>query len=196
VQQALDDTARLYRKALWADAGAYVEVWLEKDALGGGVYPITSMFDVPLMVARGYASLSFLHAAAEYINQLKVPVYINHLGDFDSSGVNAAEKIKVTLMEMAPDAEIYFERRAVTPEQIDAWDLPSRPTKTTDSRSKNFGDISVELDAIEPNMLPDLVEQAIQQHLPSDRFAILKAAEDSERELIAGLVGMIKGAAP
>ena len=39
------------------------------------------------MVARGYASLSFLHSAAEYINSLEVPAYIYHLGDFDPSGV-------------------------------------------------------------------------------------------------------------
>ena len=63
-----DDTARLYRKALWADADAYVEMWLEKDALTGVVYPDHLKYDVPLMVARGYASLSFLHGAAEYID--------------------------------------------------------------------------------------------------------------------------------
>ena len=61
MQDALEETARLYRKSLWADADAYVEIWLEKDALSGVVYPVTSQFDVPLMVARGYASLSFLH---------------------------------------------------------------------------------------------------------------------------------------
>jgi hypothetical protein len=53
VEEALEDTARLYRKALWADADAYVEIWLEKDALAGVVYPVTEKFDVPLMVARG-----------------------------------------------------------------------------------------------------------------------------------------------
>ena len=42
VEQALDDTARFYRKALWADADAYVEIWLEKDALAGVVLPVTS----------------------------------------------------------------------------------------------------------------------------------------------------------
>ena len=31
VEQALQDTAQFYRKSLWADAGAYVEIWLEKD---------------------------------------------------------------------------------------------------------------------------------------------------------------------
>jgi hypothetical protein len=162
VQEALEETARLYRKSLWTDADSYVEVWLEKDALAGVVYPITSRYDVPLMVARGYASLSFLHSAAEYINELDVPTYIYHLGDFDPSGVNASEKIEESLQEMAPDAEIYFERIAVTDEQIDEWNPPTRPTRNTDSRAKTFGEISVELDAIEPNQLRDLVSDIIE----------------------------------
>ena len=48
------------------------------------LYPVTSMYDVPLMVARGYGSLSFLYSAAEYINTLDVPTFIYHCGDFDS----------------------------------------------------------------------------------------------------------------
>jgi len=60
---AVEQTAATYRKALWDDAGEYVEIWLEKDALSGVLWPITSKYDVPLMVSRGYASLSFLHSA-------------------------------------------------------------------------------------------------------------------------------------
>lgn len=191
VEQALAETAQFYRKALWADVDAYVEIWLEKDALAGVVIPITGLYDVPLMVARGYASLSFLHGAADHIADLDVPAYIYHLGDYDPSGVNAGEKIKETLRAMAPEAEIHFERIAVTPDQINTWDLPTRPTKASDSRAKSFGDISVELDAIAPEDLRELVRAAIERHLPKDQFAVLKAAEDSERTMIAGLVGML-----
>jgi hypothetical protein len=153
---------------------------------------VTSRYDVPLMVARGYASLSFLYSAAEAINELTVPTYIYHLGDFDPSGVNAGEKIEETLRELAPDADITFERIAVTPEQINDWDLPTRPTKTSDKRAKNFGSsISVELDAIEPNQLRALVQDTIEQHLPAEQFEVLKAAEESEREIISRLVGKI-----
>lgn len=193
VEQALHDTARLYRKSLWDDAGSYVEIWLEKDALAGVVLPITELYDVPLMVARGYASLSFLHSAAEYINELDVPTYIYHCGDFDPSGVNAGEKIEQTLRELAPAAEIEFERIAVTPNQIDEWRLPTRPTKKTDSRAKNFGDISVELDAIEPRLLRQLIGDVLNEHLPSHQLRVLKAAEESERDLIASLVGSMQG---
>src|SRR5262245_12523662 len=191
VEEALQHTAEFYRKSLWADADCYAEIWLEKDALAGVIYPVTATYDVPLMVARGYASLSFLHTAAEYINELEVPTHIYHLGDFDPSGVNAGEKIEETLVEMAPDAEIYFERIAVTPEQIATWHLPTRPTKASDTRSKGFGNISVELDAIDPNALRALVQEAIAQHLPPDQFEVLKAAEQSEREIITRLVGRV-----
>ena len=192
VQEALENAARLYRKNLWTDADSYVEIWLEKDALAGVVLPITAMYDVPLMVARGYASLSFLHNAAEYINELPVPAYIYHLGDFDPSGVNAGERIETSLRELAPSAEIYFERIAVTEQQITAWNLPTRPTKATDTRARNFGSISVELDAIEPNRLRDIVSDAIEEHLPEHQYEVLKAAEQSEREVIARLVAKVR----
>jgi hypothetical protein len=192
-EDALRETARLYRKALWNDIDAYVEIWLEKDALSGVVYPVTWQFDVPLMVARGYASLSFLHSAAEHINSLDVPVYIYHLGDYDPSGVNAGEKIEETLRELAPGAEIHFERLAVTEQQIADWDLPTRPTKQSDSRAKNHGDISVELDAIEPGRLRQLVSEAIELHLPKEQFEILKAAEQSERRGLMALARKASG---
>ena len=184
IEEALQDTARFYRKNLWRDADAYVEIWLEKDALAGVIMPITSEYDVPLMVARGYASLSFLHSAAEAIADLDVPAHIFHLGDYDPSGVNAGEKIEQTLRELAPHAQINFERIAVNQEQISYLKLPTRPTKQSDTRSKGFGDISVELDAIEPDILRQLVKLYIEDHLPQDQLKILKVAEESEREIL------------
>jgi hypothetical protein len=192
IQEALNDTARFYRKSLWTEADCYVEIWLEKDALAGVVDPITDEYDVSLMVARGYASLSFLHEAAVYISDLYVPTYIYHLGDFDPSGVNAGESIEQSLRDMAPDAEIHFKRLAVTEGQIKRWKLPTRPSKEGDVRTKKHGKISCELDAIAPDQLRNLVKTAIEQHLPPAEFEILKVAEQSEREMIGGLVGMWK----
>lgn len=190
VQTALREAARYYRKDLWAEADCYVEVWLEKDALAGVIVPITDAYDVPLMVARGYASLSFLHAAAENIDRLGVPTYIYHLGDFDPSGVNAGEKIEETLRELAPHADIHFERLAVSLEQITELELPTRPTKTTDSRAKGFGDISVELDALDPVALRYLVEQAINRHLPTSRYEELRLEEAVERRTITDAINL------
>jgi hypothetical protein len=108
----------------------------------------------------------------------------------DPSGVNAGEKIEETLTELAPDADIHFERIAVTPEQIIEWTLPTRPTKASDTRAARFdSNFSVELDAIEPDRLRSIVREAIEEHLPPAQFEILKVAEESEREVISRLVG-------
>ena len=192
IQEALQDAAHFYRKSLWRDAEHYVEVWLEKDALAGVVTPVTSEYDVPLMVARGYASLSFLHSAAEHIASLDVPTHIFHLGDYDPSGINAGEKIEQTLRELAPKASIQFSRIGVTLEQIRAWDLPTRPTKQTDSRSKGFGDISVELDAISPEALRTLVRGQIERFMPQDELRVLQAAEQSERSILLNMVAGLR----
>ncbi len=150
---------------------------------------------MPLMVARGYASLSFLSGAAEYMAQLDVPIFVYHFGDFDPSGVNAAEKIEQTLNELAPCADITFERVAITPAQITAMNLPTRPTKTSDSRAKGFGDISVELDAMKPQVLRDLVETVINRHLQQDELAVLLHAEQSERGLLSAFASTYAGGA-
>jgi hypothetical protein len=139
---------------------------------------------------------SWIRAYPEHINELDVPIYIYHLGDFDPSGVNAGEKIEETLLELAPGADINFERIAVIEEQIAEWNLPTRPTKTSDTRAKNFGSaISVELDAIEPSLLRHLVRDAIEQHLPRHQFDVLKAAEESERDLLRVMVGQLNSGA-
>jgi hypothetical protein len=63
-REALQNAADGYRKSLWDGINAHVEIWIEKDALSGVISPVTDKYDVPLMVARGYSSLSFLHKAA------------------------------------------------------------------------------------------------------------------------------------
>jgi len=184
---ALDQWATAYRRALWAEQPVYVEIWLEKDALAGVVYEETSVYDVPLMVARGFASLTFLHSAAEQIKTQGKPAYVYLLGDYDPSGVCATETIARRLREFAPDAEIHFERLAVTEEQIRLFGLPTRPTKTTDSRAKSFGAESVELDALPPETLRALVRQAIEQHIDEEILEKTIIAERSERRLLTML---------
>src|SRR5947208_5647133 len=53
LEDMLSVTAETYRRALWDSQPAYVEVWLEKDALAGVLIDETGEWDVPLMVTRG-----------------------------------------------------------------------------------------------------------------------------------------------
>jgi hypothetical protein len=193
IAEALE-TITQYRRALWRDVEEHVEIWIEKEALVGVVEPITERYDVPLMPARGYASLSFLNEAAEYYDGTGKDIFVYHFGDYDPSGQDAARDVEEKLTEMS-FSDIYFEQIAVLPQQIVEWNLPSRPTKASDSRTPRWraagrGE-SVELDAIEPGRLRQLVEDVINKHLPKEQLRVLLAAEESERTQLRGLIGMI-----
>jgi hypothetical protein len=194
LDSCLKNTANFYRRDLWAAMPVYVEIWCEKDALAGVLMEETETYDVPLMVARGYASLSFLHSAAEVIEAKEKPAYIYHFGDWDPSGVDAARDIEAKLHRYAPGSEIHFERVAVTRAQIDEWNLPTRPTKQTDTRAKKFGSAtSVELDAIPARQLRELVRGCIERHVDQAQLALLRVAEKSERELLTKWAATLRG---
>lgn len=181
LEDALQSTARTYRRALWQEQPVYVEIWLEKDALAGVLYDVTQQWDVPLMVTRGYPSLTYLHEAAESIAYYDKPAHIYYFGDHDPSGLDIPRKVEAGLREFAPDAEISFERVAVTPEQIERWQLPTRPTKKTDSRSKSFEGESVEVDAISSQDLRTLVRRCIDRHVDQEVLRRVQLIEKSEQ---------------
>lgn len=184
IEACLNSAAHFYRRDLWAAMPVYVEIWCEKDALAGVLLEETKVFDVPLMVARGYSSISFLHSAAMALKALGKPAHIFHFGDLDPSGVDAARDIEAKLRRYAPDAEIHFERPAVTRAQVEQWNLPTRPTKQTDTRAKKFIGTSVELDAIPAAKLRELVRSCIGRHVDQRKLEFLRVAEKSERELL------------
>jgi len=185
MQGMLNLTAETYRRAIWNEQPAYVEIWLEKDALAGVLMEETIPWDVPLMVTRGYASLSYLHEAAETIAEQGKPAFLYYFGDYDPSGVDIPRKVEKTLRELAPSAEIHFQRMAVTEEQILEFNLPTRPTKATDSRSKSFGRESVEVDAIPPKHLREIAQRCIVQHVDKRIHERTMAIEQQELETLA-----------
>ena len=174
----LNDTRDTYRRDIWRNQDDYVEVWLEKEALSGVIYETTAQWDVPLFVAKGYASKSYLHEAAKHIESVDKPTFLYYLGDYDPSGLDISRNIEEKIRQYAPRADITFERIAVTEDQIYELDLPTRPTKRSDSRSKSFKGESVEVDAIPPKILRALVREAIESHVNT---GVLSATKETER---------------
>jgi hypothetical protein len=186
-EDALAQTAALYRRSLWRDAGSYVEIWCEKDALAGVIYPVTSLYDVPLMVTRGFSSETFAYEAVAARGDDHRPYVVFYLGDFDRSGQDAARSLEEKLKRFAcdKDFEVQLHVLAVTEDLVKYLKLPTRPPKRTSAADRNWPyDFACELDAIPPDFLRDLVEAAINQHLPQRQLAVMKEAESSERELL------------
>ncbi len=191
----VEHMARGYRRDLWASQGLRFEVWLEKDALADVIVDVTTKWDVSLMVSRGQSSATFLHSAAKEAERAfdddGIETIIYTLYDYDAGGQRAADAIARELPLHAPGVPITVERLAVTPRQIAAWSLPTRPAKKTDPQAKKWGaKPCVELDAIDPNRLVALVEGAITQHVDQRRWEIEQTIEREER---AGLLALRDG---
>jgi hypothetical protein len=193
-EQALRLTAQCYRRAIWDNQPVYVEVWCEKDALAGVLVDVTEEWDVPLMVSKGFASATYLFEAAQAIKAQGKPAHLYYFGDHDPSGVHIDRNIERHLRELAPEAEIHFERVAVLPWQITEWGLPTRPTKKSDSRAKGFEGDSVEVDAIPPQQLRDLVRECIERHVDRHQLEVLQVAEENERAWFTTLCEQMWGA--
>ncbi len=184
--------ARFYRRDYWATSDVRAEVWIEKDALSGVIYPVVvDEWGLELFVARGFSSETYLHNAGENIAADGRPTFVYVLGDFDPSGQCAAGKIMELLPRFAGDVEVHVEQLAVNFDQIKSLNLPTRAVKMSDSRSPKFvekyGPISCELDAIPPKQLRSMVGQAIARHADTSAIDQLKMIEKSERQALVGM---------
>jgi hypothetical protein len=184
LSDALTFWSKNYRRELWAKQRGYVELWSEKDAISNIVYGITDEYDVPLYVSRGFSSLTFLYNAAENIkwyNRHGKMVTIYYLGDHDPSGVKSADDIKKKLEDFG--CTFYFQRLAVNEWQIKRYNLQTRPTKES-KHSKNFEGESVEIDAMEPKVLQQIVREAIERHIDFSELENVRKAEALELETL------------
>ena len=179
VELALQESIRAYRKNLWNDQNTRVEIWCEKDAIRALILPETWDYDVPLYICRGHSSVSFIHSAWEEIELEQKETYLYLLTDFDKSGYKIDNNIRKKLTHFSKNrVPIHFERLAVTEEQIDTLNLPTRPAKEkTGGFTRN-----VELDAMKPLYLKMLVRTAIEKQMPSEELSRLKEIESAERE--------------
>jgi len=180
-----------YRREKWTGQPVSVEVWSEKDALAGVLEPITDSHEVTLYVGRGYSSYSAMMDAADRIATREQETLVLYFGDFDPSGQDMPRDIRDRL---AADFGVEVDLRmiALTPEQIAAYDLPPAPAKKTGTRAAAFvakhGDVSVELDALPPDVLQDLVRNSIVELMDLSAFETEADTEAEERAQLAAVI--------
>ncbi|MEX5711978.1 hypothetical protein AB1484_27695 [Parafrankia sp. FMc6] len=190
LDEMLANAAASYRRDLWAASSVLVEVWCESESVAGVINDVTHDWDVPLYPIKGQTSDSFAWGAAQNFKDDLRRVVIYYVGDHDPHGYEIETNLNAKLREHSGRDDITFIRLGCTQEQVDALDLPGGPPKKSTYVDKMTGDkvqwngLSVEVEALDPRYLRELVESAICEHLDPERLAMLRHAEESEREIL------------
>ena len=176
IQAHLRTFLRGYTRNLLQSQDKYIEIWIEKDALSSIFTRVANPYTVPVVVCRGFSSVSFLNDFRTRLNRDGRKKVMLYFGDFDPSGVEMLTAMKTTLMEELGVDEIEFKRVALLKEDIFAYNLPHSPDalKKTDTRAKKhletYGELAVELDALRPDILERKIKDAIEAELDIDAF--------------------------
>jgi len=183
---------KYHKLPMWLDQEKYVEVWLEKQALQGLFDEITRRYNVTLFPCRGYPSLTKLYESAIRISDKEEgkDVLILYFGDFDPSGEDIPRKIQEDLERLGRSFEM--RKIAITKEQIEEYNIPPLPAKTSDPRYASFvethGDEAVELDAIDPKVLQDLIREALEEEFDQGIREEVISREEEEQEQVKKMI--------
>jgi hypothetical protein len=180
--------AQSFKLDLWKGQPHRVEVWIEKDALVGVIEKICIDLDVKYFSCRGYTSLSAMWKAAqrffEYKENGQEPVVI-HLGDHDPSGIDMTRDI-LERIELLSSYPIEVERIALNMNQVEQYNPPPNPAKMTDTRVHGYiaeyGTDSWELDALEPQVMIELVNQKVRARMDYAAFKKMQEKQEKKRE--------------
>jgi hypothetical protein len=191
-----ETSSEYFQYPLWMNQPNYVEVWLEKQALAALFEQVTNKYKVRLAPCRGYPSLTFLWEGAEHLKRIQDrEIKILYFGDFDPSGLDIPRYIESRFTnDLGISTEnMSFGKIAITAEQIEKYDIPPMPVKMTDSRGAAFAaehgaNSAVELDAIEPNVLQDIIKNAIVHFMDGEILEARNAAQVEAQELIKGMI--------
>jgi hypothetical protein len=187
---------RAYRRNVWASQPQYLEVWLEKDALSGIFEVVLREYGVTLNVGRGYDGWDSIHKAAGRFQGLGAATIL-YFGDFDPSGEDMVRSLRERLGELGARPEIV--KCALTLEDVRRYSLPPDFTKATDSRRAAFvaqyGDLSVELDALPLEVLRERVVSEVEGRMDLDALAEVRQSEEQDRKLLLQALSSVSGGA-
>jgi hypothetical protein len=175
----LQDTlrmARIHNLPYWDNQPEQVEIWVEKDGLVGVLQPVMEEYRIDVVPVRGHC-LGFLYTCFKKIRASDKKIHIGYLGDSDGYGEEIQENIE-RKAKLFGVRNITFERLAVMPWQIEKYNLPTRPPK---GRAADKVDRAVEVDAIDSDMLRQLVRDFIEPHFNRTSLTELLERESNEQ---------------
>jgi hypothetical protein len=159
---------------------------LEKATLLEQVSDWVDEFGIPVVPLRGYGSQTIIDEIREEVEGDIRPAVALYLGDLDPTG----EDIERDLQDRTGWCFDEVRRLAVTYEQIGDLGLVPAPGKATDTRARRFVDkygelIQVEVEAIDPAHLEQLVREAVDTFIDVEQLDRVRAIESRERALLS-----------
>jgi hypothetical protein len=204
---ALTAAVESFRLDRWADSPYYLEVLVEKRGMVNTLYPITDKFDVHITACGGFDSTSNVWQAVKRLvpkQQANKKIKLLYFGDFDPSGDCMDTTAQNKLAEFGLDVDI--ERVLLNLEHVQYYDLPVSyqvPQKKgdgtiydklqADPRARGFIEkhgrlMQVEIDALEPDLLIEYVENAILKYLDREKFQEIIEKENELKEAAGNFI--------
>jgi hypothetical protein len=170
-------------------------LWCEAQGMVPQLVAVARPFGVSVVSSGGFDSLTAKHDMAVKLSQ--EPHTVLHIGDHDVSGEDMHKALSedLTAFTQAFMGGVEFERIAVTPEQIEQYDLPTQPVKppkpsASGKVSKPKLKFTVQAEALPPDVLAAVAREAIESRLAVAPYrAALKRQEKWRKALAASVAG-------
>jgi hypothetical protein len=202
-----DDGSDIQTKIGWDNAADLIETWrndaetfrldrqqgqpqrllfmVEAAGMQPMVAGFTAPFSIPVIPSGGFDSTTAKYRLAVGLGEHGGPTEVLHIGDHDPSGVHLfssmAEDVDALIRDLDLPGEALFTRLAVTPEQVAELGLPTAPPKPEDKRSFE-GTKTTQAEAIPPDVLAQIVTDAITDRLDPAAYVAVLARESAIRE--------------
>jgi hypothetical protein len=185
---------KTYKRDKQAGQAVYVELWCEAAGMMPQLQAVAGRYSVPVYSCGGFSSLSAVRNIVDRVAARAVPTVLLHVGDLDPSGESIfdsmTEDAAAFLREdMLPGLHhLIPERVALTRAQVEDHRLPTAPAKASDSRSRRWTGGTCQVEALPPDVLAQIVREAIEGWLDLALVREHEAAERRERIELAGML--------
>ena len=182
------DMAGRYRQDKLASQQVQLEVWCEAAGMMPQLARVAHEYSVPVYSSSGFDSTTAKYSLAQRIWRLWKGTVVLHLGDFDPSGealfAAVSEDVRAFVLEdrLTAAVDVEFERVALTPNQIERFDLPRDDVKESSHSPTWAWDYSCQLEALPPDVVAAELRAAIERRFDLDRWRQDRRAEYVTRQ--------------
>ena len=193
-EEIIRAAAEDYHIDMWANQPYRPEVWIEKEALVRMIERPCVDLDVPFLCCRRYNSTSEMWRAAMRLRTAtghSQSAVILYLGDHDPSSLDMSRDLGGRLAMFA-GAKVDVRRLALNLDQIQQYNPPPNPVRIKEGRhaayAEQFGPDCWELDALEPQVIIGLVQEAIGELRDDALWRSALEREAAERQQLHDMI--------